>query len=160
MSAAGAILLTSRNYFNFTKDVARKGDTVKPFDTKESWELLLEFLGEDWKRTAREGKIPPLEFAAAKSMLEDLKGLPLAIRQAAILIKDPKIGGPTISKTYAMFKEKIEILPERHSTPRSNSERALDALWYMTFNALTPNARALLGVLSWLSPGMITMWKV
>lgn len=155
MGAAGAILLTSRKYFNFTKDMKRRGDTVKPFPLQESWELLLDFLGEDWKQAEKEGRIIASETAAAKSMLSDLEGLPLAIRQAAVLIKNPEIGGPTIAKTYSMFKERIDSLPERHSTPRSTSERALDALWDMTFNSLSSNARSLLGVLAWFSPDKI-----
>jgi hypothetical protein len=103
----------------------------------------------------REGRIPTSEVTAAKHMLNQLEGLALAIQQAAILIKDSETGGPTIAKTYEMFKERSRTLPERHMTPRSSSERSLDALWDMTFNSLTRNARALLGVLAWLSPGTV-----
>jgi hypothetical protein len=88
-------------------------------------------------------------------MLERLGGLALAIQQAAILIKNPEIGGPTISKTYEMFKEKSRTLPERHVSDRSSTEKPLDALWDMTFNSLRKNARVLLGVLAWLSPGIL-----
>jgi len=153
MGASGAILLTSRNYYNFTKDLERRGDTVKPFDAKQSWELLLHLLGDDWKRMERQGKLSPTEVAAAKGLLEKLEGLALAIQQAAILIKHPDIGGPTIVRTFEKFKERIRNLPERYSSARSTSERALDALWDMTFNSLTSNARSLLGVLAWFSPG-------
>jgi hypothetical protein len=133
----------------------RKGETIKPFDPAQSWDLLLQLLGDDWKRMEREGHIPPSEVTAAKSMLEKLGGLALAIRQAAILIKDPEIGGPTILKTYEIFKEKTRTLPERHVSDRSSTEKPLDALWDMTFNSLTKNARVLLGVLAWLSPGIL-----
>jgi hypothetical protein len=132
----------------------RKGETIKPFDPTQSWDLLLQLLGDDWKKMEREGHIPPSEVLTAKTMLERLGGLALAIQQAAILIKNPEIGGPTISKTYEMFKEKIRTLPERHVSERSSTEISLDALWDMTFNSLTKNARALLGVLAWLSPGI------
>ncbi len=155
IGASGAILFTSRRYYNFSNDGKRKGTTVLPFDPKQSWDLLLQLLGEDWKRMDREGRIPASEVTAAKHMLHQLEGLALAIQQAAILIKDSEIGGPTIAKTYEMFKEKSLTLPERHMTPRSSSERSLDALWDMTFNSLTRNARALLGVLAWLSPGTV-----
>jgi hypothetical protein len=146
-------LITSRKYYNFSKDLQRKGDTIKPFDEKQSWELLLKLLGEDWEKLEREGKLPSSEISAARHLLADLEGLALAIQQAAIMIKDSDIGGPTISKTYEMFKERIRTLPERHSSARSTTEKALDALWSMTFNSLTKNARTLLGVLAWLSPG-------
>jgi len=154
MGSSGAILITSRKYYNFSKDLQRKGETIKPFDPAQSWDLLLQLLGDDWKKMEREGRIPPSEVSAAKSMLERLGGLALAIRQAAILIKNPEIGGPTISKTYEMFKEKSRTLPERHVSDRSNTEKPLDALWDMTFNSLKKNARVLLGVLAWLSPGI------
>jgi hypothetical protein len=155
MGASGAILLTSRKYYNFSKDLQRKGDTVRPFDAQQSWELLLQLLGEDWKRMDREGKIPQSEVIVAKSLLEKLEGLALAIQQAAILIKDSEVGGSTIAKTFEVFKERIHTLPERYSNPRSTSERALDALWDMSFSLLSRNARVLLGVLAWLSPDKI-----
>jgi hypothetical protein len=155
VGSSGAILLTSRKYHNFPQDLGRKGDTIKPFDTKQSWELLLQLLGEDWKRMDREGRIPPSEMNAAKILLEKLEGLALAIGQAAILIKDSEVGGPTIAKTLEMFREKIRLLPERLSSKRGTAEKALDALWDMSFSLLSRNARILLGVLAWLSPGKI-----
>jgi hypothetical protein len=134
--------------------MGRKGDTVKPFDSKQSWELLLQLLGHDWQRADHEGKIPQSEISAAKSLLDMLEGLPLAIQEAANLIKDDNIGGPTISKTFEIFKERIRNLPERFSSPRSSAERALDALWDMSFSLLSKNAKALLGILAWLPPGL------
>lgn len=154
MGASGAILTTSRKYHNFSKDLQRKGETIRPFDPAQSWDLLLQLLGDDWKKLEREGRIPPSEILAAKNMLEKLGGLALAIQQAAILIKNAEIGGPTISKTYDRFKERIRTLPERHVSDRSSTEKPLDALWDMTFNSLTKKARVLLGVLAWLSPGI------
>lgn len=127
---------------------------MKPFDSAQSWDLLIRLLGDEWKALDQEGKIPASEILAARKMLGKLEGLALAIQQAAVLIKNPEIGGATIAKTYEMFKEKIRTLPERFSAPRSNSESALDALWDMTFNFLSENARSLLGILAWLSPGM------
>lgn len=155
----GAILVTSRKYYNFAKDESRKGDTVKQFTAKQSWELLLELLGDEWKKADKEGTIPQSEMIAAKNWLEQLEGLALAIQQAAINIKNPSIGGPTIAKTYEKFKERMKTLPPRHSSPRSASEVPLDALWDMTFSSLRPHARILLGVLSWLSPGTSPLYR-
>jgi hypothetical protein len=153
IGGSGAILVTTRKYYNFTKDVLRKGDTIKPFDSNQSWDLLLQLLGDDWKKMDRENRIATSEVASAKAMLGKLGGLALAIQQAAQLIKDADIGGPTITKTYESFEKRLRTLPERHSSTRSASERPLDALWDMIFNALTQNARTLLGILAWLSPG-------
>lgn len=153
IGVSGAILVTSRRYYNFVKDTGRRGDTIKPFDHNQSWDLLLQFLGDDWKKMDQENRIGPTEVASAKSLLSKLDGLALAIQQAAQLIKDPEVGGPTITKTHERFEKKLRTLPERHSSARSASERALDTLWDMIFDSLTPNARVLLGVLAWLSPG-------
>ena len=153
IGASGAILITARKWTNFSKDMQRKGGTVKPFSPRQSWDLLLQLLGDDWKKNDREGRISQTEALAAKNMLADLEGLALAIQQAAILIQDSTMGGPTIAKTYEMFKERVKILPPRYRSERSASEKALDALWDMSFKALTPHARTLLGVLGWLSPG-------
>jgi hypothetical protein len=154
IGSSGAILITSRKYYNFSKDIQRRGDTIKPFNSKQSWELLLEYLGEDWKSRDRKGLIDPSEMAAAKGLLENLEGLALAIQQAANLITNPKIGGPTVATKFALFKERMRTLPGRHFSERSSSEQALDTLWDVVFSALSGNARILLGVLSWLSSGI------
>ena len=146
-------MITSRSYFNFSKDVERKGETIKPFRAPEDWDLLLQLLGDDWQREEREGRISATETAAAKMMLEKLEGLPLAIRQAARLIKDPEIGGPTIAMTHEVFKKRVDSLQIAHLGSKSTSIRALNALWDMTFRSLDANARTLLGVLAWFSPG-------
>ena len=79
--------------------------------------------------------------------------LALAIQQAAQLIKNPNIGGTTIESTYELFKEHKKSLPPRPTGDRSDIFHALDSLWNVTFKNLTRNARALLSVLSLLSPG-------
>lgn len=153
IGASGAILITSRQYFNFCKDIERKGETIKPFNTNESWDLLLQLLGDDWQKANAEDRIVQSEITAAKAMLEQLEGLALAIRQAANLIRDPEIGGPTIAKTYEAFKKRNELLHVAHLSSQSTSIRALNALWDMTFRSLSKNSRSLLGVLAWFSPG-------
>ncbi|KAH6690763.1 P-loop containing nucleoside triphosphate hydrolase protein [Leptodontidium sp. MPI-SDFR-AT-0119] len=149
----GSILMTSRKYFNFAKDMCRGGETVKQFDEEQSWGLLLKMLGEDWKKKVES----PVEMEAAKSMLRQLEGLALGIQQTAVLVKDPEIGGESIEETYRQFRDRIKTLPQRHLSERSTSEKALDALWDITFNALTPEARVLIGVLAWLSPDRISI---
>lgn len=60
---------------------------------------------------------------ATKSMLRQLEGLALGIQQAAVLVKDPEIGGASIEETYRKFRDRIETLPERHLSKRPPSER-------------------------------------
>jgi len=103
----------------------REGNTVKPFDPKQSWDLLLRLLGDDWKKREAEGRLPQSEISAARNMLDKLEGLALAIQQAAILINNPEIGGTTIAKTYELFIEKKRTLPARHSSTRTTSEKAV-----------------------------------
>lgn len=153
MGANGAILITSRQYYNFMQHDERKGDTVKPFDEDQSFDLLFQLLGDDWRDMQLRQVLPPSEVKAATEFLAKLEGLGLAIQQAAILIKNDKIGGPDIETTYEMFKEHARALPERQLGKRSDTYHSLDTLWDMNFKQLSKNARNLLSVLSLLSPG-------
>lgn len=101
----------------------------------------------------QERKIDKSEVTAAYAMLEDLEGLALAVEQMAVLIKDENIGGPNIAMTYDLFKQRKKSLPQRHSTQRPTWEQSLDALWDIIFKCLSTNARVLIGVLAWMSPG-------
>ncbi|KAH7416708.1 P-loop containing nucleoside triphosphate hydrolase protein [Cadophora sp. MPI-SDFR-AT-0126] len=152
VGASGAILITSRKYYNFTNDAQRQGDTVKPFNDTQSWDLLMKLLGPHWQDMDRNGKIKVSEDMAARKFLKSLGGLALAIQQAAQLIKNEQIGGPTIASTFEYFKENLESLPKRQALERSELIHALDSLWNMTFNHLSRNAKDLLKVLSLLSP--------
>ncbi|RDW59780.1 hypothetical protein BP6252_12867 [Coleophoma cylindrospora] len=152
IGSVGAILITSRKYHNFMKDNKRRGDTIMPFDETQSWELLIKLLGKSWEDLDKRGLIKTSEEKAAKEFIKAIGGLALAIQIAAQLITDPNIGGNTIESTYDTFKEHERTLPPRVVKQRSNLVHALDALWNMTFNSLTRNGRALLSVLSLLSP--------
>jgi hypothetical protein len=77
----------------------------------------------------------------------------LAIEQAAELIKDDTIGGPSIVSTYEAFKKRKNIIRKRPSGINSDQFLALDSLWSMQFTNLSRNALALLSVLSLLAPG-------
>ena len=69
IGAKGAILITSRKYYNFIKDKQRKGDTVKPFNEQQSFDLLMLLLGEQWQsRTTR--LLRQAEITAAKTLLK------------------------------------------------------------------------------------------
>lgn len=155
MGASGAILITSRKYYNFMKDDERKGDTVKPFDPNQSFDLLCQFLGDDWRDLQQRQLLKMSEVTAAREFLKRLEGLALAIQQAAILIRNEKIGGPTIETTFDLFKEHARQLPERQIGKRSDTYHSLDTLWDMNFRLLSANARNLLSVLSLLSPGKL-----
>ena len=120
VGAKGSILITSRKYYNFMKDSQRRGDTVKPFNEKQSYELLMQLLGEQWQSLDRRGLLRGSEIAAAKTLLDKIGGLALAIQQAAILILNPDIGGSTISAALELFNSNSKRLPQRpHGEERS-----------------------------------------
>ena len=75
LGANGAILITSRKYYNFIKDGRRRGDTVKPFNERQSWDLLIKLLGSDWQDLDKKGLIKVLEEQAAKNLLRDIGGV-------------------------------------------------------------------------------------
>lgn len=135
------------------KDSQRKGDTIKPLNEQQSFDLFMLFLGEHWQNLYERGLLRQSEINAAKTLLKKLSGLMLAIQQASLLINNPEIGGSTIAGTLEIFNSNAQRLPERPDTERSEMIHALDTLWDMNFSILTPNARNLLSVLAMLSPG-------
>jgi hypothetical protein len=56
-------------------DNKRKGDTVKPFNEKQSWDLLIKLLGKEWQDLDRKGLIKVSEEQAAKKFLERIGGV-------------------------------------------------------------------------------------
>ena len=57
------------------KDNKRKGDTVKPFNDKQSWDLLIKLLGSEWQDLDRKSLIKLLEEQAAKGLLRSIGGV-------------------------------------------------------------------------------------
>ncbi|KAG4441816.1 hypothetical protein IFR05_002680 [Cadophora sp. M221] len=135
--AKGAILITSRKYYNFANDAQRHGDTIKPFNERQSWELFMKLLGPNWQQKNNDSQIKEKEEKPAKALLQNFGGLAIAIQQAAQLVNNVSIGGPTIASTLEAFKVHQKSLPPRHIHPRSVMELALDSLWDMSFNGVT-----------------------
>jgi hypothetical protein len=75
LGANGAILITSRKYYNFMNDNKRKGDTVRPFNDRQSWDLLVKLLGSEWQDLDRKGLIKVSEDQAAKGLLKSIGGV-------------------------------------------------------------------------------------
>ncbi|KAH7416715.1 P-loop containing nucleoside triphosphate hydrolase protein [Cadophora sp. MPI-SDFR-AT-0126] len=155
--ATGAILITSRRYFNFTNDAQRHADTIKPFNERQSWDLFRKFLGPKWQQKDKAGRMNSVEEKAARTLLKRFGGLALAIQQAAQLVNNGFIGDSTIVSILMSFKDHEKSLPARPIHPRSDIEKALDSLWDISFTHLSRNARDLLSVLSLLSPDGVTL---
>jgi hypothetical protein len=60
-------------------DASRKGDTVKPFNERQSWDLLMQLLGPEWQDLDRRGLIQGTEESAAKELLKNLGGVSMKI---------------------------------------------------------------------------------
>lgn len=156
----GSILLTSRSFYNFFEDDKRYGETVPFFEEKESRDLLMALLGQEWQaqHLAESDILQPVERTAIKTLLDETKGLPLAITHAAKLVKDKTIskhkdvGDTSVRGFLELFSEAYNDLPPRPGGPRQQEFRALDTIWSIAFKNLSPNARAVLGVLALLSP--------
>lgn len=153
--ARGAILVASREHHNLTKDNNRNGDTIKPFDEPQSLDLLMILLGPNWESLYKHGQLRESEINAAKTLLQKIGGLALAIQLMSILINDSEMGDSTIASTLKKFDESAQQLPTHPDAERSEMVRSLGTLWNMSFSILSLNARNLLSVLAMLSPGML-----
>jgi hypothetical protein len=163
VGARGSILLTSRSFYNFFEDDKRHGETVPYFTEEERLELLMRLLGSEWEaKHFDDHELNPeamwvdVERAAAKTLLDRTRGLPLAIYHAASLVKNGKAGrypGDTSVRGFLeTFIDSHKTLPSRQTGPREAGVHTLDTIWSIAFKALSPNAKAILGVLALLSP--------
>jgi hypothetical protein len=57
------------------KDSQRRGETVKPFNENQSWDLLMQLLGDDWKSLDKQGSMKVSEEIAARAFLSKLGGV-------------------------------------------------------------------------------------
>ncbi|RMZ83331.1 hypothetical protein DV737_g1737, partial [Chaetothyriales sp. CBS 132003] len=150
LSGTGALLLTSRSYFNFFEDEGRSGETVECFNLKEREELFMKLLGSKWQtENLGEGKMMShIEEAAIHTLLDKTGGLPISIYHSANLIRDPDINPTqTVRRFMEHFENAFDALPPRAAAPRDHLIRALDTVWSISFANLTPNARVILNCL-------------
>jgi tetratricopeptide (TPR) repeat protein/Cdc6-like AAA superfamily ATPase len=165
VGARGSMLLTSRSPYNFFEDDQRQGETVPVFSIEESDASLMAQLGQDWQTThlGAQNMLADVEKAAAKTLLHQTGGLPLAIHHAAKLILNKKIGmkrerdqgDDTIHGFLELFRESHLKLPKRQTGDRDPLIHSLDTIWSIAFDALSMNARAILSVLALVSPDVI-----
>jgi hypothetical protein len=156
--AAGSILLTSRSVFNFANEELRASETIRVFSVDERWDFLMQLLGDEWQNNHLGGDRGYLEKIAAKTLMKKLGGLALAISQAAALVLERRIiGDNSIVTLIRLFETKGRRLPSRQIGHRDTLVHALDTVLSIALDALTPNARSLLGVFTLLSPDSIPL---
>lgn len=156
----GAMLLTSRSYYNFFDDEHRQGETVDLFREDERKELLLTLLGPKWQaeHLGDDEMLSQIEHAAIKTLLKETGGLPIAIHQATQLIKDEGINpGQTVRRFMDLFRQQFNNLPRRYTSERDSIIKALDTVWAISFDTLSPNAKTILQCLSFIAPDRVLM---
>jgi DNA polymerase III delta prime subunit len=163
VGARGSILLTSRSFYSSFKDEQLNSESVSLFNEEESWELLMAYLGPSWqaKHFAKTNMMVDVEIAAAKTLLNQTRGLPLAIMHAAKLVDNENIArhtGDTSARGFLdLFRATFSTLSERQTGKDEPLYRSLNTIWSIAFKALNPSARAILGVLALLSPDEISL---
>jgi len=66
------------------KDENRRGVTIKPFNDRESWDLLVQLLGDKWTQAVKSGRLKHSDMSAAKSWVEKLGGLRKSLTAAIV----------------------------------------------------------------------------
>jgi hypothetical protein len=146
----GAILITSRKWVNFNYDKERLGTTVETFNEEERWKILTNLL--KWDADPVSSQFSEDEIDAAKALLIRGHGLGLAIGLTASLIKSYLASDKTIRNLLQKYDECSTALPPRPTHTKLSTSHAVDTLWSISFEGLSANAKALLSVLSLLSP--------
>lgn len=149
--STGAIIITSRRWFNFNNNALRQGQTIQPFKPAEGWELFVLFA--EWGDKIINHEISEDEVAAAKELVQEFEGLPLAIGQAASLVESTRF--PSIRQLLLAYRDAAtNAVPHRpsHQHSTSTTNHAVDSIWYVSFQNLSRNAKAILSVLCLLSP--------
>ena len=162
-SSDGSILLTTRK-----PQVARsaRGNPtdclrILPLDFNNSLTMFAKFMGNDEKNSNR-GGLRPEEDEATESLLKQLGGLPLGIRQSAALIKSKDW---TVAKYLQIYNEEAgnmgKFIGGLHQDFTLDQDYGYDlhSVWKVSFDCLKDNevrdAYKLLGILAMLFPDSI-----
>ena len=147
-TSRGAIIITSRKYFNFSNHALRSGRTIHPFDLEDGWELLVKCVG--WEKKLQNNEIELVEIEAARDLVREFEGLPLSISQAASLLRTGRFASTRdVLNTFMAAKELVE---PRKSHLHSKTNHAIDTLWHVTFQSLSEDTRRFLSIICLLSP--------
>jgi hypothetical protein len=117
---------------------------IPPFDTEDAKAFLLNLL-------ARPETLD--EKSAAAQLTAKLGGHPLAISQMAAIIKSRNYSISNFNDAYDKNRKKIHRT--HHCTLPARYDHFLDTVWRISFDFLQPRGRALLGVISIISPDSI-----
>ncbi|KAF2753267.1 hypothetical protein EJ05DRAFT_504920 [Pseudovirgaria hyperparasitica] len=137
----GSILVTTRDVVVATLPI-ETGVEVSEFEPKEGAEFLIHTTP---RRRRMDG-----EFSAAHQIASNLGGLPLALNQMAALINARNYSLADFSALYSRNSQRLHK-EKRNGYKYLGYNYSLDTVWELSFNALGDEARACLGVLSFLA---------
>ena len=141
----GSIIVTTRHK-NIFFDMTQAEIQIDPFSEEEGAKCLLSLLTEEHD--------VPLDRTAALQLSQQLGGLPLGISQLAAFTRTRQLTLETCAKLYGQRKRRMHT---DANARYSEYKQDLTTVWAMQFYTLNeyPDSRALLGVLTFLSPDSV-----
>lgn len=146
-SSNGSILITSRDRDAANRLYESEAIDLEPLATEESVDLLYDLTR--FKRN-EDNDIACIKIA------HELQGLPLAISHMAAYITFTAISLQEFIEFYGRGSETIDS----EDMVREPYSSALHNVWTVTFNSLSQESSALLGVLSLLHPDHVPQWML
>lgn len=120
----GSVLITSRD-FNVASHPASAGFCVQPFDPVTGSSVLLRMLSLESTNAANQAK--------ARTIVEMLGGLPLAINQIASFVSQRKMSLDDFLPMYKRHSDKIDAKKSR----LTEYEHALSTVWELSLSKLS-----------------------
>ena len=141
----GSVIVTTRHK-NIFFDLTQAELQIEPFSEDEGADCLLSLLTEEHGVIA--------DRAAAMQLSQQLGGLPLGISQLAAFTRTRQL---TLDKCAQLYGQRKRRMHTDTNARYSEYKQDLTTVWAMQFHALIehPNSRALLGVLTFISPDAI-----
>ena len=115
----------------------------------EGWELFVRLA--EWGDKIENNEISKSELESANALVAEFDGLPLAIVQAASLVNSGRFS--SVNELLDEYRDAAtNKVPHRPTHQHSKTHHAVDSIWYVSFQNLSRNAKAILSVLCLLSP--------
>ncbi|OAX81827.1 hypothetical protein ACJ72_03830 [Emergomyces africanus] len=141
-SVYGSVIITSRNPATREEGFAQHGLHLKEFDEEQGTKFLLSLLDEKFRLSKD-------DMLAAKKLVQQFGGLPLALRQAASFMRNKKCQPAQFAAIYQSRFQEIE----QYTIP--NYPKTLVNVWNMSLSTLSEDSLTLLHTLALFDPDSI-----
>ncbi|OJD10865.1 hypothetical protein AJ78_08235, partial [Emergomyces pasteurianus Ep9510] len=141
-SVYGSVIITSRNPATREEGFAQHGLHLKGFDDEQGTKFLLSLLDQKI-RLSKE------DLLAAKKLVQQFGGLPLALRQASAFMRNKKCQPAQFGAIYQSRFQEIE----QYTIP--NYPKTLVNVWNMSLSTLSEDSLTLLHTLALFDPDSI-----